>query len=651
MYPLERIKDMTPQKRAQLIGFGITSVEELARAFPRMYYDFRKVTPIKDLEYGKIYVVYGRVLQLSVGAKRNTLTIEDADGNRMFVTWFHTDYLFRQFRAGDTAYFCGKVTDYRMSWSMTNPMLVSRDDAGVPGIYPVYTKHKGMSEQYLKSAIASAIGFLEVNRKDFERDIFARELGLMDYIRALRVIHNPSDNVEYKEARKRMAFEDIYDFYAELKRREQYRISDSIGALKKFDIVSNFVKRQLPFSLTDGQLEVVRAIAAKCMQGKRINAIVSGDVGCGKTVVALISALMMAENGFQTVIAAPTLILATQHFSEMKNLTSGVAVDGHCLRLALLTSETKKSERNAILKAAASGKVDILIGTHAVFSPDVKFANLGMTIIDEEHKFGVEQKSVLEGHDREGVHHISMTATPIPRSIALTVYTADTAVLPIRTMPKGRKPVITKQYFDNKDAFDAIHREIRLGHQAYIVCPFIDESDNARFKDVASVASSELQLADYIKATPGFSPRVVSISGDMKQADVLANINLFATGQADILISTSIVEVGVNVPNATAICVMSAGRFGLASLHQLRGRVIRGCDQGYCFLVEKQKSEKLDVLCSTSNGFEIAEKDLELRGPGDLIGQEQSGESEVINTILSRPKLSALIKEKFFPPA
>lgn len=651
MYPLERIKELTPQKRAQLMRFGITTVEALAAAFPRTYYDFRTVTPIKNLEYGKICVVCGKVLQLYIGAKSNSLTIEDADGNRMYVTWFHTDYVFRQFRAGDTAYFCGKVTDYRMSWSMTNPILVSRDKDAVLGIFPVYTKHKGISEQFMKSAIASAIGFLEVNRKDFDRDLFARELGLMDYIRALRVIHSPKNNAEYKEARKRMAFEEIYDFYAELKRKEQYRISDSIGALKKFDIMSNFVKNQLPFALTDGQLEVVRAITANCMRGRRINAIVSGDVGCGKTVVALISAMIMAENGFQTVVAAPTLILASQHYSEMKNLTSGVQINGKALRIALLTGETKKSERNAILKSVGTGEIDILIGTHAVFSPDIAFSKLGMTIIDEEHKFGVEQKAVLEEHDREGAHHISMTATPIPRSMALTVYTASTEVLPIRTMPKGRKPVITQQFFDPDAAFDAIRREIGLGHQAYIVCPFIEESENAKFKDVASVASAELQLAEYIRKTPGFKPRVVSISGDMKQADVLANINLFATGQADILISTSIVEVGVNVPNATAICVMSAGRFGLAALHQLRGRVVRGRDQGYCFLVERRRSEKLDVLCSTSNGFEIAEKDLELRGPGDLIGQEQSGANEVVQTILSRPKLSALVKNLFFPAA
>ena len=274
-----------------------------------------------------------------------------------------------------------------------------------------------------------------------------------------------------------------------------------------------------------------------------------------------------------------------------------------------------------------------------------------MTIIDEEHKFGVEQKARMEEYDRVGAHHLSMTATPIPRSVAMTIYGRDLAVLPIETMPNGRKPIVTLQCPNMSDAFDKVAEEIRNGHQAYIICPFIEQSSDDKFKDVVSIEQAEELLLDYERAHPGFYPRTLTISGDMKQADILARVASFANGDADILISTTIVEVGVNVPNATAICIMSANRFGLAALHQLRGRVGRGKDQSYCLLCSNKKDEKLDALCSTTNGFIIAEKDLKLRGPGDLTGSDQTGNSEIINLIISRPAMTKKVKAFFFPDA
>ena len=241
-----------------------------------------------------------------------------------------------------------------------------------------------------------------------------------------------------------------------------------------------------------------------------------------------------------------------------------------------------------------------------------------------------------------------MTATPIPRSMAMTIYGGNVAVLPIQTKPKGRKETITRQCFKVEDAFAVIRSEIHMGHQAYIVCPFIETSKDEKFKEVISVAQAEHMLNRFIQSNPGFNPRVKLISGDMKSEEILSNVNLFETGQADILISTSIVEVGVNIPNATTICIMSAGRFGLAALHQLRGRVGRNSLQGYCLLYEQHKNEKLDILCSTTNGFEIAEKDLELRGPGDLMGSRQTGINEIIDLMMARPKLTALVRKALF---
>ena len=649
MFPLSRLTELTPQKQMQFIKRGITTVEELATLFPRTYYDFRQVSEIKDLNFGDMAVVYGKVIYRAIGSKSNTLTIQDKNGNSMLITWFHSDYVFRQFQTGDYAYFCGKVTDYNMSWNIVNPVFVSMDEAEALRIYPVYTKYKGMSEAYLRGSIRLAISFLEANRKDFSRDLFARSLGLMEYIEAIKCIHDPLDNKSYTNAQRRMAFEQIYDFYDSLSRKEQYRIAESIGPLRNLSVTTEFIQHGLPFQLTQGQLETLRTITRRSLKGERIHSIVSGDVGCGKTIVALISAILMAENGFQTVITAPTLVLANQHFQEMTKLTKSLVIDGHPLRIALLTGETKKRERNGILKKLSDGELDILIGTHAVFSSEITFAKLGMTIIDEEQKFGVEQKAALEERDKEGAHHLSMTATPIPRSIAMTVYARDSDVLRIETPPKGRKPTITRQCYCVKDAFDVVREQIDAGHQAYIVCPFIEQSDNDRFQDVVSVTTAEDMLREYIRETPGFQPKAVSINGAMKQAEIVEKINLFATGQADILLSTTIVEVGVNVPNATVICIMSASRFGLSGLHQLRGRVGRGVDQGICLLCDERQSEKLDVLCATNNGFEIAEHDLKMRGPGDLTGEAQTGDNETIELIIRRPNLSRRIKEHFFP--
>ncbi len=651
MYSLERLSEITPQKRAQLISFGLGDVESLATAFPRTYYDFRAVTPIKDLSYGKMAAVSGRVVRMLTNSAANTLVIRDADGNQMHITWFNTDYLFLQFKVGDIGYFCGRVTDYNMTWTITNPIDASTDPSRILKLRPVYTKHKGLSEQYLKNSISLAVNFLETNRKDFARDNLARQMGLPDYVKAVRTLHAPDTPGACRAAMKRMAFEDIYDFYTELKRKEQFRTAASIGPIKKLDATADLVKNRFPFALTDGQLAALRAIATKCVKGQRLHSVISGDVGCGKTAVALIAAFMMAENGFQTVVAAPTLVLAKQHFESMPKLCAASGVNGHPLRFALLTGETKARERKIILSGLESGEIDVLVGTHAVFSPEIKFHSLGMTIIDEEHKFGVEQKASLEELDREGAHHLSMTATPIPRSIAMTVYTSESDVIPIETMPAGRKAVITRQCSTADEAFGKILEEIRAGHQAYVVCPFIEDSASEKFQGVASVVSAENAFRAWLAKTPGVRVRFSSISGDMRQSDVLHTIGEFASGQLDVLFSTTIVEVGVNVPNATVICVLSAERFGLAALHQLRGRVGRGGDQGYCLLVSGEKSDKLDVLCSTTNGFRIAEEDLRLRGPGDLVGLSQTGSNKVIDRILAYPVLAREIKAHFFPGA
>ncbi len=648
MYPLNRLRQIAPQKIKQFSSAGITSIEELAECFPRKYYDFRAVTPVRDLKLGEIAVVYGKVVRMLVGKSTNTLVIQDADNYCMNISWFHTDYLFKKFRVGDWCYFSGKVAEFQMNWVICNPLMVSKDAVDILRIYPVYAKIKGMSDTYLRESIEAAINFLELNQNEPQKDLLAKDLMLMGYLDALREIHAPTSRELYKKARTRVAFEAIYHFYDALKAKESMVLASEIGPLKEFALTERFINTGLPFTLTSGQMSAVAAIMKEVKAGRRLHSIVSGDVGCGKTVVAIISSVLMAENGFQTAVVVPRLVLAKQHFEEFVKMTARIQIFGHGIRIALLTGETKKSDRRKILKQLERQEVDVLIGTHAILSNDIKFSRLGMTIIDEEHKFGVAQKAEMEEYDRAGIHHLAMTATPIPRSMAMTMYGGNVAVLPIQTKPKGRKETITRQCFKADDAFRVIQGEVRLGHQAYIVCPFIETSKDEKFRGVISVAQAEKMLKSYIHRNPDFTPNIKVISGDMKSEEILANINLFETGQADILISTSIVEVGVNIPNATTICIMSAGRFGLAALHQLRGRVGRNSLQGYCLLYEQQQNEKLDILCSTTNGFEIAEKDLQMRGPGDLMGDRQTGINEIIDLMIARPKLTALVRKALF---
>ncbi len=640
------IDQNTEMKR--LCSKGFETVEQVATFFPRKYYDFRSAKKVKDLVFGEYAIVCGTVLAMNVGAKANTLVIADEDHDRMHITWFNTDYMFRKFAVGQVAYFAGKVSVFNNSWTIVNPIVCESDPVKALRILPVYRKFSGISDIFLQNEIREAIGLMKLGRTAAEKDIFAASIGLPDYFPAVAEMHNPTGGDSFKAARTRMAYEKIFDFYKELKEKDKYKIASTVGKIESTAETKDFIRNKLPFKLTSGQESAVNAIMKEAVAGNRINTIISGDVGCGKTVVALISALLMTENGFQTVMAAPTLVLAKQHFENFKKMVDGAYFNGHPVRIALLTGETKKRERKKLCLELESGEIDILVGTHAIISDDLAYNALGMTIVDEEHKFGVAQKAKLEEYDKAGAHHLAMTATPIPRSVAMTIYGRDLAVIPIETMPNGRKPIITKQCIKADEAFDAIAAELAKGHQAYIVCPFIEQSADDKFKDVISIDVAEQMLGKYVLEHPGFEPKTLTISGDMKQTDILDRVAAFSAGDADILISTTIVEVGVDVPNATAICIMSANRFGLASLHQLRGRVGRGSEQAYCLLYADRRDEKLDILCSTTNGFVIAEKDLALRGPGDLVGIDQTGSNEIIDLIIARPKLAKRVKQFFF---
>lgn len=642
--------NLTAQKQAQFEKKGLTTIEDIACFFPRRYIDFRSITKAKDVTVGEYCALKGVVKETREGGNRSYIAkIEEEEELRpgykaiFFVSWYGTSFYINQLEIGKSYVFCGKTSMFRGNIYLSVPIAFGQDIGQICKIMPIYSKIQGMSSDYMNRQINAAIDFLRLNDKSGPKDLFASSLKLMPKYEAIREMHQPTTAMRYKQAAQRMAYEDIYDFYDDLSRKAMYFIGSEVKKAT-CDNMTRAAIDSLPFSLTTDQKVVIETILREAKAGRRIHSLISGDVGCGKTLIAILACVFMAENDCQSIVMAPTLVLARQHYQSFTDVCKKLKIT-----TGLLTTETKKKDRGKLLKAFENGELNILIGTHSVLSDDVVPNCLGLTVIDEEHKFGVAQKAKLEDYDKAGAHHLSMTATPIPRSIASAVYGNGIDVLTIRSMPAGRKPVITRQCFNMDDAFEKMYREIQKGHQCYVVCPFIEDSESSKFQGVVSVAAASAAMSSYFSKQPN-RVKTGIISGNMKQNVILETVSQFEEGKLDVLISTTIVEVGVNVPNATVIAIMSAERFGLAGLHQLRGRVGRGNAQSYCLLCSAEKTERLDILCEKSDGFAIAEEDFRMRGPGDLTGVAQSGESTIIRKIIQRPNLSQVVRHKFFPP-
>lgn len=635
MIPLANIQ-VSKSKEAQFLSKGITCVEELARFFPRKYYDFRKLTPIGQAENGQLCRVSGRVIS-ATNMDRATIVITDGT-ERLTLVWFNGCYFFPQMRVGSTWTFCGKITEYYGDKQMVQPMFHAEGADQLNQIYPVYSKIKGMSDDYLQKKIEASLSALPSAWSD--KDSLAQALSLRGETASIQQMHRPADGDSWKAAHKRIVFDKIYDFYEELYRRKSNQTFYQGCKFLTNHALAPFID-SLPFPLTEDQEKAIRTVIEKTNTGELANLLITGDVGCGKTIVALLAVILAWENHFQSIVMAPTLVLAKQHYEEMSKTAEAIGI-----RFALLTGEVKTAERRKILKGLESGEIDVLIGTHAVLSSTLKFKALGLTIVDEEHRFGTKQKEILEQYCALGAHHISMTATPIPRSRAATIYGGNTDLITIETMPEGRKPVITSICKRREQAYEAILQEVKAGHQGYIVCPFIEDAENPQFANVVSTETVMKELSQYCK-THLSSVKIACVTGDMKPAEMLTVIDAFKENKVQILVGTTVVEVGVNVPNATAIAIMNAERFGLSALHQLRGRVGRKGDQGYCLLVSNVFNEKLEALTKYHNGFKIAEIDAKLRGPGDLLGNEQTGDSSIISLIDRWPKMTENIRRYF----
>ena len=611
---------------------GIRSYGDLLEYYPYKYVDRSKIFHISELTSDMPFVqLKGKILsyeEVDIGKRNKMLVAHFSDGYGVVdLVWFRSaQYIIKSYKVGTEYIVFGKPSAYNGRFQFAHPDIddASKLQISEMGMQPFYgltenMKKRGYTSRSIERITRSLVSILPPLPETLP-DFIVNRLHLVSRDAALRMIHYPHSHQEMQKAQVRLKFEEL--FYVQLNilryasdQRRKYRgyIFNRIG-----DIFNGFYAHHLPFELTGAQKRVMHEIRADMCSGRQMNRLLQGDVGSGKTLVALMTMLIALDNGYQACLMAPTEILAEQHLQTIRDFLQGMDI-----RVELLTGIVKGKKRKEILDGLATGDIQILIGTHAVIEDPVAFHRLGVAVIDEQHRFGVAQRAKLWAKSENPPHVLVMTATPIPRTLAMTIY-GDLDVSVIDELPPGRKPILTLHKFDNQltSLYQSIRRQINLGRQVYIVFPLIKESEKMDLKNLEEGYETLKQ------AFPEF--RLSKIHGRMKSAEKEAEMELFVKGETQILVATTVIEVGVNVPNASVMVILDAQRFGLSQLHQLRGRVGRGCDQSYCILVTSYKlseetRKRIDIMCDTNDGFRIAEADLKLRGPGDLEGTQQSG--------------------------
>ena len=625
-------------KRAELLAkeLNICTFGDLLYYFPYKHIDRTKFYAIKDVRLIDAYIqVRGRVVSMRKEGKapkeRLVVMLEDHTGRIPLVFFKGIKYLAQSIRQGGDYVIFGKPAEFNRQVNFIHPEMEPADKRE-EGIAAVLQAHYGTSERLKNNYITSrVIGRMMValwqGMKTTIEETFTEELikryRLLSLHEALFNIHFPQSAILLQKAQQRLKFEEL--FWIQLRmlylRQERNTYVSGFNFANVGDNLNTFYNKYLPFELTQAQKRVIREIRNDMGSGKQMNRLLQGDVGSGKTLVALMVMLIALDNGFQACIMAPTEILASQHLQTISRL-----LDGMELNVALLTGSTKKKDRKVIHEGLTDKSIHIIIGTHALIEETVQFANLGLVIIDEQHRFGVAQRARMWKKNAEEPHVLVMTATPIPRTLAMTVY-GDLDVSVIDELPPGRKPVKTAHYYDNRrnDVFEFMRRQIADGRQIYVVYPLISESEKMDYKNL-EMGFEQIRAA--FPERDNYS--VIMVHGKMSAADKETAMRLFKEGKAHILVATTVIEVGVDVPNASVMVIESSERFGLSQLHQLRGRVGRGADQSYCILLSSYKlttdgHKRLQTMVSTTDGFAIAEADLKLRGPGDIDGTQQSG--------------------------
>lgn len=622
-------------KKAEILKkeLKIVSFEDLIYYFPYKYIDRSRIYAIRELTGNMPYIqVKARISSpQALGEGRNKrLTARATDGTgTLELVWFK-GHKFVAEQIDPTAEYIifGKPGVFNGTINVVHPEI-ERVKVDAPrieaGLMPYYNTTEKMKSGFLNSKAIYKLQHIVFHA--FQGKIpeslpaaFIHKHRLMLLDDALRVIHFPPDTPTLEKAQFRLKFEELFYIQLNILRLKNQRTYSVQGHLFPVvgDLFNSFYKDKLPFELTNAQKRVIKEIRRDLGSGRQMNRLLQGDVGSGKTLVALMVMLIAADNLFQACLMAPTEILATQHYHSISQLTQGLG-----LNIALLTGSTKKRDREIMSQQLLSGELHMLIGTHALIEEHVKFQNLGLVVIDEQHRFGVAQRAKLWKKNIYPPHVLVMTATPIPRTLAMTMY-GDLDVSVIDELPPGRKPIETVHYFHNRrnNLNRFIKEQINMGRQAYVVFPLIEESEKVDFKNLT-------EGFEYMKtAFPEFITCMVH--GKMKSAEKDEAMQEFISGRAHIMVATTVIEVGVNVPNASVMVIESAERFGLSQLHQLRGRVGRGADQSYCILMTSPKlgddtRKRMEIMTRTNDGFEIAEADLKLRGPGDLEGTQQSG--------------------------
>lgn len=654
---IEFLKGVGPQ-RAKLLRdeLGIATYYDLLYHFPFRYIDRSKFHLIRDIPEMDGYVqLKGQIISVSETGtgRQKRLTVKFQDNTGIIdLLWFQGyKYILPNLKLNTTYIVFGKAKPYVNTWNISHPELTpATGNEASMGWQPVYSSTEKLTASGLHSKGIQKLveGLLELASKVyFEETIppkFIRELKLPPFAATIKAIHMPADVSLAQKARTRFKFEELLNLQIELLLRKSINMQKNTGQVvsEVGQIFHDFYEKNLPFPLTNAQKKVLKEIRRDIGSGFQMNRLLQGDVGSGKTVVALLTILMGIGSGLQGALMAPTEILANQHFVGLSELLEGAPV-----KIALLTGSTKKAARKIIHEQLLSGEIDILVGTHALLEEIVQFKNLGIVVIDEQHRFGVEQRSRLWKKNASPPHILVMTATPIPRTLAMTYY-GDLDVSVIDELPPGRKPITTKHHFekDRSLVFGFIRKEIALGRQIYIVYPLIQESETLDYNNLMDgfeSISRAFPLPDY---------RVSIVHGKMK-ADVKDyEMQQFVEGKTQIMVATTVIEVGVNVPNASVMVIESSERFGLSQLHQLRGRVGRGAEQSYCLLMTGQKlsadtKKRIHTMVRTNDGFEISEVDLELRGPGDIMGTQQSGNLDLkIADLAKDGPLVALAREK-----
>ena len=611
---------------------GIRSYGDLLEYYPYKYVDRSKIFHISELTSDMPFVqLKGKILsyeEVDIGKRNKMLVAHFSDGYGVVdLVWFRSaQYIIKSYKVGTEYIVFGKPSAYNGRFRFAHPDMddASKLQISEMGMQPFYgltenMKKRGYTSRSIERITRNLVSILPPLPETLP-DFIVNRLHLVSRDAALRMIHYPHSHQEMQKAQVRLKFEEL--FYVQLNilryasdQRRKYRgyIFNRIG-----DIFNGFYAHHLPFELTGAQKRVMHEIRADMCSGRQMNRLLQGDVGSGKTLVALMTMLIALDNGYQACLMAPTEILAEQHLQTIRDFLQGMDI-----RVELLTGIVKGKKRKEILDGLATGDIQILIGTHAVIEDPVAFHRLGVAVIDEQHRFGVAQRAKLWAKSENPPHVLVMTATPIPRTLAMTIY-GDLDVSVIDELPPGRKPIQTLHKFDNQltSLYQSIRRQINLGRQVYIVFPLIKENEKIDLKNLEEGYETLKQ------AFPEF--RLSKIHGRMKSAEKEAEMEQFVKGKTQILVATTVIEVGVNVPNASVMVILDAQRFGLSQLHQLRGRVGRGCDQSYCILVtgyklSEETRKRIDIMCDTNDGFRIAEADLKLRGPGDLEGTQQSG--------------------------